>query len=89
MFIETGGGVNYLQPDFGRVTLAIVDPTGSVVIEQMGADSSTWFPYKDAGEEVVLDADNTAKGIYAPIKLRVTATGTGVRLYNSKQTHKY
>ncbi len=84
MFIENSGGVAYLQPSFGRVTLAMTNPAGTVAIEQMGVDSDTWFAYMDDGISADLSVDNTAKSVYAPIKLRVTATGTGVRLYNHK-----
>ncbi len=82
MFINITGGEGFIQPSPHKLTLAMTDPTGSVVVEQMGDTSADWFTYMDNGESANLDSNNTAKSIYAPIKLRITATGTGVRLYN-------
>lgn len=82
MFIEEGGGVAYIQPSNSKLTIAMTNPAGTVTVEQMGIDSDNWFPYMDGGVSADLDLDNTAKSIYAPIKLKITATGTGVRLYN-------
>ena len=89
MFIENTGGVNYIYPDPKKITIAMTNPAGTVLVEQMGVDKNTWFEYKDGGESANLDIDNTAKSIYAPITLRVTATGTGVRLYNTKSGHRH
>jgi len=88
MWIPNTGGVAYLNPDMQEITIAMTNPTGIVVVEQMGVDKDTWFGYRDNGESADLDIDNTAKGIYAPIKLRVTATGTGVRLYHRKAPNR-
>ncbi|HID69377.1 MAG TPA: hypothetical protein EYP35_02690 [Desulfobacterales bacterium] len=90
MFIEDGGGTAYIQPykkGLSAITLALSDPTGSVAINQMGPAvanqaEQTWIPYTVNGSAVVLNSDNTAKSIYAPIKLQIVATGTGVRMYN-------
>jgi len=84
MWIEETGGVKFLSPDGNGITIAMTDPTGSVTVEQMGNDKDTWFEYKDGGETANLNSDNTAKGIFAPIRLRITAVGTGVRLYHRK-----
>jgi len=81
MFIPDGGGVAYLQPKYNRATLALSVATGSATVEQMGVDSSDWFPLMADGAAVVLDASNTAVTVYAKIKLKITATGSGVRLY--------
>ena len=82
MFIENTGGEAFIQPSSNKLTLAMSIPTGTVVVEQMGTDNSDWFPYVYNDESAELNSSFTARTIYAPIKLRVTATGTGVRLYN-------
>ncbi len=81
MFIPDGGGVAYLQPKYDRATLALSVASGSATIEQMGVDSNDWFPLMVDGVAVVMDADNTAVTVYSKIKLKITATGSGVRLY--------
>ncbi len=88
MFIENAGGTAYLQPDYSNLTIAMTDPTGSVAVNQMGVNSTTWFEYKENGSGMGLDSNNTARTISAPIKLQIVATGTGVRLYNRKQPNK-
>ncbi len=88
MWIENTGGEAFLSPDSNGVTIAMTNPAGTVVVEQAGIDSDTWFGYRDDGKSADLNSDNTAKSIYAPIKLRVTATGTGVRLYHRKMPNK-
>ena len=90
MFIPDGGGEAFIQPykkGLSAITLAMTVSSGSVVIEQMGPDvgdpsTQTWFQMVQGDEDIVLNSGNTARSIYAPIKLRVTATGTGVRMYN-------
>ena len=84
MWIENTGGIAYRNPDSEPFTFAMTNPSGTVTVEQMGVDKDDWFEYKDNGESANLDADNTARSIFAPIKLRITAVGTGVRLYNRK-----
>jgi len=88
MWIENTGGEAFLNPDSENVTIAMTNPAGTVTVEQMGVDNTDWFEYKDGGVSANLDSDNTAKSIYAPIKLRITATGTGVRLYHRKKPNK-
>jgi len=87
MFIGEGGGTAYLSPgDSTRnsflVTLAMTNNTGSVVVNQMGVDSSTWFPLVIDNVTIELGSENTMRSVYAPCKLQVVATGCGVRLYN-------
>ena len=90
MFIEDGGGQAFIQPykkGLSAITLALTDPSGTVVVEQMGPEVSdpstqTWFQMVEGGDDIKLDSGNTVRAVYAPIKLRVTATGTGVRMYN-------
>lgn len=77
-----------LSPDGDKITIAMTDPTGTVAVDQMGETTSDWFEYKDGGVSANLDVDNTAKSIFAPIKLRITAVGTGVRLYHRKKPSK-
>ena len=86
-FIPEGGGEAYIDPKDSRsnsflVTLAMTNNTGSVVVNQMGVDSDTWFPQTQDGVETTLDVSNTMRSVYAPCKLQVVATGCGVRLYN-------
>lgn len=88
MWIEHTGGVGYLNPDSEKITIAMTDPTGTVTVEQMGETNADWFAFKDGAESMDLNSDNTAKSIYAPIKLRITAVGTGVRLYHRKKPNK-
>ncbi len=88
MWIEHTGGVKFLSPDSDKITLAMTNPAGSVAVEQMGIDKDDWFPYKSQGISADLNSDNTAVAVYGPIKLRVTATGTGVRLYHRKLPNK-
>ena len=85
MFIENTGGVGHIQPGSEELTIAMTVPTGTVSVEQMGVDKNDWFEYMYKGESANLDSETTANSIYAPIKLRITAVGTGVRLYNRKR----
>ena len=86
MFIEDGGGVAFIQPykkGLSAITLAMTDPSGEVLVEQMGPEGAgTWFQMVEGDDEIKLNSGNTVRAIYAPVKLRVTATSTGVRMYN-------
>ena len=77
MVIGLSGGIGYLQAGNGRITLGITNPTGSVVIEQEDG-AGGWHPVTYDGVEVVLNSNFTVQAIYAPCKIKLTATGTGV-----------
>jgi len=62
-----------------NITLRMTDPAGSVAIEQPDG-AGGWFQLVQGGEDVVLDADNTVRSLYAPCKLLITPTGTDVEL---------
>ena len=88
MFIENGGPPAYLEPTGILATLAMTVPTGSVLVEQQGEGDDDWFEYKYDGISAGLDANNTARGIYCHLRFKVTATGTGVRLYDGKRQNQ-
>jgi len=79
MFIGLSGGVSTLQAGNGRVTMAITDPTGSGGIAQSNGVGG-WHAVSYDGVDVVMNSNFTMVSIYAPCKIRVTATGTGVYL---------
>jgi hypothetical protein len=85
MFIPNTGGTGYITPSGSEVTIAMTNPSGTVTVEQMGVDKDNWFGYVYKGESADLNSGTTANSIYAPIKLKITAVGTGVRLYNRKR----
>ena len=88
MFIENGGPPAILVPDGKHHTIAMTNPAGSVLVEQQGEGDDDWFEYKYEGASAGLDSETTARGIFARIRLKVTATGTGVRLYSRKMKNQ-
>jgi hypothetical protein len=88
MFIPIGGGSAILDPSGMYHTIAMTNPAGTVVVEQQGEGDDDWFPYVYEGNTAGLDAQTTARGVFAHLRLKVTATGTGVRLYNSKMLNQ-
>ena len=82
MFIDNTGGFKIIEAQPFKITLAMSDPTGSVKIEQQGKTKNDWFGYVSDGDSSDLSATNTAATIENPIRLKITATGTGVRIYS-------
>ena len=86
LIIPEGGGTFYTEPDDSRsssyrVTLTMTNNTGSVVVNQKGVDSDTWFPLVQEGFAVTLDHNNTMRSVYAPCELQIVATNCGVRKF--------
>lgn len=85
MLIPHTGGEAILEPTGETVTIAMSNPAGTVTVEQQGETLDDWITYKYGGDTFGLDLDNTARSIEANLRLKITAVGTGVRLYDRKK----